>query len=254
MVFVFAEYEAMDKIFRYIKNGEGIGAKYLLVYALIVAITYGAAFKVLGNMATPSLQNITDQLFPIKIENGVIVEPANTIKDIKLDIEGYDIPFILDTRIDTVDTNGLKSGIYISRKSVYAVDKDQVRVHNFKSDMYLPKDDYTGIFKSYATGIALVFAVMVFVSFYVMYLALCCFYAFFANIIAKHVRVNMDYAASMRLSTVTYIFTSIVFAILNVLRLSTNSLVFFVAMIALQIIVLKNMKEKSKNKRSINKI
>lgn len=254
MVFIFAEHITMEKIFKYIKNGEGIGAKYLLVYALIVAITYGAAFKVLGNMAAPSLQNIADQLFPIKIENGVIVEPANTIKDIKMDIEGYDIPFILDTRIDAVDTNGLKSGIYISKKSVYAVDKDQVRVHNFKSDMYLPKDDYTGIFKSYATGIALVFAIMVFVSFYVMYLALCCFYAFLANILSKHIRINMDYAASMRLSTVTYIFTSIVFAILKVMQLNANSLIFFVAMITLQIIVMKNMKEKTKTKRSVNKI
>ncbi len=254
MVFIFAEHVIMDKIFRYIKNGEGIGAKYLLVYALIVAITYGAAFKVLGNMATPSLQNITDQLFPIKIENGVIVEPANTIKDIKMNIEGYDIPFILDTRIDAVDTNGLKNGIYISKKAAYIVDTNQVKVHNFKDDLYLPKDDYTGIFKSYATGIALVFAVMVFVSFYVMYLALCCFYAFFANIIAKHIRINMDYTASMRLSTVTYIFTSIVFAILKVLQLNANSFIFFIAMIALQIIILKNMKEKTKIKRSVNKI
>lgn len=244
----------MEKIFKYIKNGEGIGAKYLLVYALIVAITYGAAFKVLGNMAAPSLQSIADQLFPIKIENGVIVEPANTIKDIKIGIEGYDIPFILDTRIDAVDTNGLKNGIYISRKSVYVVDKDQVRVHNFKSSMYLPKDDYTGIFKSYATGIALVFAVMVFISFYIMYLALCCFYAFLADILAKHIRINMDYAASMRLSTVTYIFTSIVFAILKIMQLNATPLIFFIAMIALQIIIMKNMKEKTKNKHSVNKI
>lgn len=129
-----------------------------------------------------------------------------------------------------------------------------MRVHNFKSDMYLPKDDYTGIFKSYATGIALVFAVMVLISFYVMYLALCCFYAFIANILAKHIRINMDYAASMRLSTVTYIFTSIVFAILKVMQLNANSLIFFVAMITLQIIVMKNMKEKTKAKRSVNKI
>ena len=52
----------MNKIFNYIKAGRGIGAKFLLIYAFIVAIVYASSVKIMGNEIVPVLQNAADQL------------------------------------------------------------------------------------------------------------------------------------------------------------------------------------------------
>ena len=62
----------MKNIINYIKFGRGIGARWLFLYAIIVAIVLGISVKTVGYYATPTLQNVADQLLPIKVENGVV--------------------------------------------------------------------------------------------------------------------------------------------------------------------------------------
>ncbi len=232
----------MNKILNYIKAGRGIGAKFLLIYAFIVAIVYASSVKIMGNEIVPVLQNAADQLLPIKIENGTIVEPADTIKSIRLALPEVNFPFILDTTVDNIDTTDLKDGIYISKKAIYFVNKKQTKSYNFEDSLTLEKADYTDMFRKFATYVSVICGIFAFVFLYILYLAFTCFYALFAMAFTKMFKISLDYAASMRLSAVSYIATSAVSLLLTFAGLSTRVRVFFVSILILQIIIVKILK------------
>lgn len=231
----------MNNILNYIKSGQGIGAKYLLIYALLFTIIIGVSFKSLGNMAVPSLQNAADQLLPIKIENGVIVEPANTVKSINLGIKGAVFPFILDTTVDSIDTSRLKDGIYITRKAVYVVGKRQTKVYSYEDSLTLNKDDYTDFFKEVISWTVWFISFAVFIFLYVMYLALASFYALFAILFAKIFKSPLDYCGGMRLSALAYIATSAVLNLLKFAGFESSVWTTFFSVLILQILAIKTL-------------
>ena len=149
----------MKKLLNYVKSGKGCGIMWLLVFTLFVSAFMGVGVKILGNEFVPTLQNVADKLLPIKTENGVIVEPENTVKSFALEVNGQALfPIVLDTTVDTIDTSGLQPGIYISKKSLYAVGQSETRVLNFSQNMDLPSGDYADLFKKFATYTALIVA------------------------------------------------------------------------------------------------
>ena len=245
----------MINVANYIKFGRGIGARWLLLYALVVAIILGISVKMLGNYAAPHLQSVADQLLPIKIENGVIVEPENVVKAVKLDIDELnEFPIILDTTIDTVDTLGLRDGIYIAKKAVYIVSREQTKIYAFKDSMYLPKGDYIDLFKTVSVYVAWVFGLFALVGLFVLYLALTAFYAIFAVVLSKACKIFLDYPAAMRMTSLVYIATSVLMAVLRISGIGTPLWLYFVAVIALQTIILKCMSKKEEPAKSVNKI
>ena len=86
----------MKKIINYIAGGQGLGIKFTALLALLLSIVFGATVKVMGNDAVPYAQQIADQMLPIKVVNGQIVEPADTYKVVHLrfneDSDPYPIP------------------------------------------------------------------------------------------------------------------------------------------------------------------
>lgn len=229
----------MNKILNYFKSGRGIGAKWLLLYSFVVALIFAFAIRSHGTQAIPTLQHVADQLLPLRVENGIIVEPAETVKSIDLGLKGADIPFILDTTLDTIDTTGLKDGVYISRKAVYVVNNHKTKVYNFEDSFTLERGDYTGLFRSVINYASVFIGVFTFVGLYVLVLALTCFYALFAMLFNKVFKSSMDYAACMRLSAIAYLATSLVINVLRFSGLSVANWVFFAAVLALQAICTK---------------
>jgi len=246
----------MKNIINYIKFGRGIGARWLFLYAIIVAIVLGISVKTVGYYATPTLQNVADQLLPIKVENGVIVEPKDTVKAVKLDAEELSrFPIILDTTLDVIDTAGLRDGIYISRKAVYFVNQDQTRIKNFEGSVDLPKDDYTGLFRQISVYAGWLTGFLALIFLFILYVALTAFYAIFAVALAKVCKVNLDYPAGMRLSALAYILTSVLMAVLRLCNLYTPLWLYFVAVIVLQVLILKLMTPRDEPvTKSVNKI
>lgn len=246
----------MKSIINYIKFGHGIGARWLFLYAIIISIVLGVSVKMVGYYATPTLQSVADQLLPIKIENGIIVEPENTVKAVKLDAEELSqYPIILDTTLDVIDTAGLRDGIYISKKAVYFVNDDQTRVQNFRGTMYLAQGDYTDMFKKISVYAGWIIGFFALLTMFVVYLVLTAFYAIFAVALSKICKVAIDYPAGMRLSALAYITTSVLMAILRLCGLHTPLWLYFVAVIALQVLLLKLMTAKEEPVvKSVNKI
>ena len=229
----------MNRFLKYVKSGEGIGARWLLLYAFVVAVVVGIGLKMMGNSLAPTLQNVAAQLLPVKIENGVIVEPQDTIKAVGLDIEGVEIPIVLDTTVDSIDVVGLKDGIYISRRALYAVNKNESKVYNFKDSITLENKDYTDLFKKGSGYVALAVGIFAFGFMFVLYLLVSIFYSIFAVIIGKIFKVSLDFSAAMRLSSVAYIMTSILMGLLRYSGLNTKLWLYVVAVVIIQTVVIK---------------
>lgn len=133
----------MTRIINYLKNGRGIGTLFLALLAVIITVQVFYASKKVVLAMVPEVQNTLDQLLPIEIENGVVIEPADTVKNVKLKVPfvpGYaGLPVILDTRVDSLDFDELlksKSSIQISRKNVYVVSKGEVKVRSLGDASY----------------------------------------------------------------------------------------------------------------------
>ncbi len=231
----------MNKFFNYVRFGKGIGAIWLLLYSLVIAVFIGVGTKNVGNDMVPTLQNVADQLLPIKVENGTIVEPKETVKAVKLDIEGVVVPIILDTTIDSIDVTNFKPGIYISRQSAYVVGPTKTQIYPFEGSIFLEQRDYTDLFRKYAAYLGVMFGILSFVVLFVIYLAIAALNALFTVMVAKLFKLNLSYDGGMRLSAVTYVITSILMSLLQYAHLSTPISLYVIAAVALQVIVLKAM-------------
>ena len=143
----------MRKITSYILNGQGLGMKFLAGLSVLMALIFAIVIRVQGAAYVPYAQEIADQMLPVKVVNGQIVEPLNTFKMAQIRIEGRDtplaLPLVLDTRVTNLDANLLPQGVYVTRTNIYTVNRNQVKVIKIEGDNYIPKGDYTDVFKSW---------------------------------------------------------------------------------------------------------
>lgn len=224
----------MKKIISYIFNGQGLGIKFLSALSVLMALIFAIVIRVQGAAYIPYAQEIADQMLPIKIVNGQIVEPLNTFKMAQIQIEGRDtplaLPLILDTRVTNLDAGLLPQGVYVTRTNIYTVNNNQAKVIKIEGDNYIPQGDYTGVFKSWLNWSALIGGIAGIVILFVVYLILTMFYALCAQIIAKLVRRPMAFDARMRLSAVVLTSAYILFIPLGWLGIS-NTLLFLAVML-----------------------
>lgn len=115
----------MEKIINYISRGQGLGIKFLLLFSLIVAVFYAVGTKFAGDQFfVPAAQKAADAFLPIRIENGIVTEPENTVKNYTFvlgegkvpDAESFNLT--MDTTVDSLDTSGLKEGLYLTKRAL----------------------------------------------------------------------------------------------------------------------------------------
>jgi hypothetical protein len=166
----------MEKILTYIQHGKGHGMKYILYFSLILCIL---GYLFLGHMSkniksNPDVIAIVEQIPEIRIENGRIVEPANTVKSFTAPDE--DVVFVLDTtRAQLDDLDDMPAGIYATTRYLYVNQPDgrmQVMPFSQIGDAHITREN---IWKSLSIvlKIALVIgAIFAFITIWVTYAAL----------------------------------------------------------------------------------
>ena len=141
----------------------------------------------LVNKITPSLKELlpvviqeSDAFLPITIQNGEIVEPVNTVINKSYSNNGETFNITLDTRTEKLDLNSLSNeGIYLSKKCIYMVSKEETRVRCLSSSqsqepIVITKEtverlaDYLN--KHMGTFLGVFFAVILFVVLYLIIL------------------------------------------------------------------------------------
>lgn len=241
----------MKKILNYIANGQGMAMKIMLIVALASAIFLSALIKFGGNQLVPMMQEVADQALPIKIENGVVVEPINTLKVINLIpmYENISMPFVIDTREDKLDTTELKNGLYMSRTAVYSIANGQTRINQFSGNMNLPAGDYTNSFRAMLTWVAVASGVLGFVLFFVLIFGLSLFYAGCSYLSSAVMRKNYNFDLRVRLSVLALLTTYIFYKITLLVDFSANNLLFFVTVLLIQALAMREIpsQEKPKN-------
>lgn len=237
----------MNKFLSYVQSGKGCGIVWLLIFTLIISVVIGGSVKIMGNDFVPTLQNVADKLLPIKIENGVIVEPDSTVKSLALEVNDKVLfPIVLDTTVDVIDTSNLQSGIYISKKALYAVGENETRILNFNQNMNLPSGDYADLFKKFATYTALIVAVTLFPFMVIVYLLIVAFCALCSQLMTKIMKNTWDFAPLMRLNAVTFIVSSLVLFVVALFGYNSSLTVTIIATLLLDYIVIKSINTEAK--------
>ena len=200
----------MKKVVDYILDGNGIGFKWLLLFSCLVSIFFGVLIKNFGDSLVPSIQNTAQQILPIKVEEGRIVTPHGIDKRFKMHVSDelpeFELPFSINTTVDTLETKNLEPGIYLTRTAFYNVANGRMEVRELKGSFEIPQGDYSHMLKQTMTYLALISTIIsvfiCFVSFVV--LALVC--TLTAKIILKLFHKTADFAFQLRLSVCGIIF------------------------------------------------
>lgn len=223
----------MNKILNYIQNGRGLGIKIILILTLIISTYVSVAVKTGGTDLIPYAQQIADQMLPIKVENGVIVDPVDTIRTATLGDSGFTLPFVIDTTTDTLDTSKLKQGVCLSRTTLYTVNNNEVRIKKLQGSFELPQQDYTDFFNSVLNWIAVISFVLVMIFGFLSYFITCLIYALCAILVAKLTKNTYSFDQRMRLSVICFVAAEIIFIPLSFMAINSK-LLFFIVVIALQ--------------------
>lgn len=227
-------------MFNYIIKGQGLGVKYILLASFIISLVFSIFIRVKGNDLVPYANDIINQMLPLKIENGVVVEPQNTIRVAHLQSGNVAIPLpiIMDTTIDTLDTSKAEKGFYLTRTAFYVINDNEVRMHTLDEDVDLVQDDYTDDIKSVLTGTAVTLFFIGILLIFITYFIATIFYALCAQILGLFFGKKYTFDTRMRLSVVCFLTVYILYFLLSLCGLESGKLIFFITTLILQSIVI----------------
>lgn len=233
----------MKKILNYIAHAQGLGIRYLLLFSVILGILLALLIRFAGKDYIPYAQAAADQILPIKIENGKVVRPLNTIKQASLNIDGdkINLPFFINTTVDKLNASNLKDGVYLTRSAVYSVNRSQIRINQLEGDIDLPQADYTEAFTTVLTWTAVTCAIFgtAFIFFFLFILTV--FYASCAYVLAAAMKKKFDFDLRMRSSVVSLLTTYIGLYALGFIGITSGKLAFFLIVMLLEYFLLKNI-------------
>lgn len=194
----------MKKIINYIINGTGFGLRYLFTFSVIAALIFGFICKDLSKPLISYAQETADQLLPLKIENGKVVEPLNTIRKASLKFADgieFQYPITINTTVDSLNPASLPDGTYLTRTALYTVSGSQTKITSLQQDtLDLPQGDYTEFFKKTVNYGILIVSIIALLCFFLILFVLSTFYSLTAWIIAKFFKRRAEFDLRMRLS------------------------------------------------------
>lgn len=228
----------MKKILNYIATGQGLGIKFLILFTAIVALIFSIYIRFAGADLIPYAQDIADQMLPIKVVNGVVVEPAETVKIAHLNLgDGLApmaLPLVINTTVDNLDITALDQGAYLTRKAFYVINQNDTRIYPLQGSFELPQGDYRDDFKSGLTWAAVAFFIFGSFGIFVFYFILSIFYAACSYAVSAIASKKFDFDLRMRMSVLCLISAYIFFTLLGWMGIESGRLVFFIIVIGMQ--------------------
>ena len=171
----------------------------------------------------PNAQDTINQIAPLKIENGVVVEPVNSYKEAYFKIFDDDrsnaIKIVLDTKDDTIDLNKIKDdsySIHLAKKNLYYVKKNEITSTDLSNISFnLEQKDYQEQMKKGVTYFVHVISVLMFfilTIYYLLYSLVFSVLSFFFTIGQEN---KPDFASRMRMSSLAVFLVTIVDLLLS---------------------------------------
>ncbi len=248
----------MQKIISYILSGPGRGKRYLLILAVAMALIGAVSFFAEGNglLKTQMFQSAVEQLPDISIENGQVIQPQNFYKKVSWTVqekpaEAEEFQFVVNTQTDTLNTNHLMSGIYLTKDKLYVVSGSEVTVQSLENlgTVHWQQKDYRQFFERllWVTTLFLwiVFAVLFFVVFYISSL----FYAVCSYVLSWMMQtVRFSFSVRRRMSVVSLILAYLLFLPVSFINFYAGTGLFFTIVLILESLFLVRMSKTSLDK------
>lgn len=118
----------------FLAKNKWMGFIVVLLYAFVVAVYTSQMAIPFIKEYTPIAAQEAEKFLPITIEDNVITEPVNTIITETYGSGMNEFSVILNTKVDEFEASDLtKSGLYISKKYVYAVTPQKTEIRSFES-------------------------------------------------------------------------------------------------------------------------
>ena len=127
----------------FLLNKKWVGAVALFLYVAAVSTFFTGLTVKYIKQAAPTVERELVDFMPIRFENGMIVEPEDTIITKSYNYGNVEHKIVLDTRVDELENSELKvKGLYVSRKFVYFVSDLKTEVRSLKNqpDMVIDEE------------------------------------------------------------------------------------------------------------------
>lgn len=231
----------MQKISNYIRNAKGIGALWIFLLAMFVALSSAHRARLFLPRAVPYVQNFADTFFPIKIQNGRIVAPENTIISKTYHVNKEPLVITLDTTRDLLDVQNPKTGLYFTRLYMYSIIDDKIQRQPYTADIELKKQNYMPLLNNLIRFIVrLILFVGPFFDFACFMVAIV-FYAFLTGFSCFLNKAVLTFKQKMRLNSVLFIGVYVLSTLFYCVGIYVSTLSFFLMMVALQLIFVKKV-------------
>lgn len=231
----------MQKIFNYIRNAKGVGALWIFLLATVVAFSSAYWAKKFLPIAIPHVQEFTDTFFPIKVENGKVLVPYDTIISKTYHVGNFPLIMTLDTTKDFLPADEKRIGLYLTRSYLYSIDGDTIQRHTLNADFELKRQDYIPFLTNLTKNIVrCIFIIGPFFNFICFMIAIV-FYAFLTGFACALNKMGLTFKEKMRLNTVLFITIYILSTLCGFVGFYLSPLSFFLLMLALQIIIVKTV-------------
>ena len=207
---------------------KGIGLLILAFLALIISWQATVVMKKYAQQQVPHFQETLNQLTPLKIENGTVVNPTNSYKEAYLKIFGDSkergFKFVIDTKDDTIDLDKIKddvASIHLAKKKLYFVKKNEISQMDLSElNLNLETKDYQEEMKKGISYFGNILGIFIFIVLTIYYLVCAIIFAVISFIYTIGQANKPDFAARMRVSAVAIFITS---AVDMLLITTTNS-------------------------------
>jgi len=194
----------MEKIFDYVRNGKGKGFIFLLATAVLITIFWMFFIKQQYNEFRPQLLSAANNILPITVENGKIIDPINTYKKVEIKFSEDDkeaFPIVLDTRLENSEVPEAKAGLFLMTNEVYAISPSKIERLALKDGVW-STDKAEELLDYYVGGISLIISIVLIIVFFIGMLLKTLITAFIGRLIAKaqHKEEMLSFEVLMRLS------------------------------------------------------
>lgn len=257
----------MDRILCYIKNGKGIGALFLLGLSALYVLISALSLNIEKTGIADNLQEVADQILPIKIEDGTLVVPHDVRRQAVLDFSGDELStklttdengkildsnkkdsimvFIVDPTIEALDREeNVFQGIYLTKHNLFVVGDDEVRIKPYAGtgDIDIPAGDYREQIISFINAFKWIFAAAGLVLLFLYYFLGVLFFSLCTAILAALSKREISFDSKMRLNTVAFAALSLLsYALLHLFEYDVSATVFFCLMILAEICYLAKL-------------
>lgn len=196
----------------------GIGLSILAVLALIVSWQATSVVKKYMQEQVPNFQETLNQLTPLKIENGTVVEPLNSYKEAYLKVFGDNdergFKIVIDTKDDTIDLDKIKddvASIHLAKKKLYFVKKNEISQTDLSElSLNLENKDYQEQMKKGIGYWGNVIGILMFVVLTLYYLVCAIIFAIVSFFYTIGQADKPDFAARIRVSAVALFIVSVI--------------------------------------------